>query len=103
MDYTDIRVVPAAEVLPTALALARDIVANTAPLSVAVTKRLLWESPDLSAEEVERRETELHHHLMGRADALEGPVAYLERRPPRWSGSVARDWPEWPSGGRSER
>lgn len=97
------RVVPAAEVLPTALAIARDIVANTAPLSVAVTKRLLWESANLSPAEVERRETDLHRHLMARADAIEGPVAYLERRPPRWSGSVAGDWPEWPDGREDKR
>jgi hypothetical protein len=41
--------------------------------------------------------------MMGRADALEGPVAYLERRPARWSGSVAHDWPDRPSGKRGER
>jgi len=90
------RVVPAPEVLPTALELARDIAANTAPLSVAVSKRLLWESLGLSPDDVERRETALHHHLMGKPDAIEGPMAYLERRPPRWTSSVANDWPEWP-------
>lgn len=90
------RVCPAAEVLPTAMELARDIVANTAPLSVAVSKRLLWESPMLSPAEVERYETELHHHLMRKPDALEGPVAYFERRPPRWTLSPTRDYPAWP-------
>ncbi len=44
-----------------------------------------------------RKETELHHHLMGRADAVEGPMAWIERRPPRWSLSVTKDWPDWPS------
>jgi enoyl-CoA hydratase/carnithine racemase len=87
------RVVSAGAVMPTALEVARDIAENTAPLSVAVTKRLLWESFGLSADEVERRETRLHHHLMGKPDAMEGPVAYLERRPARWTGSVRRDWP----------
>jgi enoyl-CoA hydratase/carnithine racemase len=90
------RVVPAAEVLPTALAIARDIAANTAPLSVAVTKRLLWESSRLDPAGIERKETALHHHLMARADAIEGVVAYLERRAPQWKLSVSRDWPEWP-------
>jgi enoyl-CoA hydratase/carnithine racemase len=90
------RVVPAAEVLPTALAIAEDIARNTAPLSVAVTKRLLWESAALSPVDVERKETFLHHHLMGRADAVEGVMAYLERRPPEWKLSVSRDWPDWP-------
>ncbi len=90
------RVVPAAQVLPTAFEIANDVATNTAPLSVAVSKRLLWESFGLSAEDVERHETALHHHLMGKPDAIEGPLAYLERRPPRWTSSVKNDWPEWP-------
>jgi enoyl-CoA hydratase/carnithine racemase len=91
-----LRSVPASEVLATALEVARDVVENTAPLSVAVTKRLLWQSPGLSAEQVERLETELHHHLMGKPDAVEGAVAYLERRAPNWTQSVSDDWPDWP-------
>jgi hypothetical protein len=30
---------------------------------------------------------------MGRADAREGVLAFLERRDPRWSLSPTRDWP----------
>jgi enoyl-CoA hydratase/carnithine racemase len=90
------RLLPAAEVLPAALELAREIAEETAPVSVAVTKRLLWESSELSAADVGRKETALHHHLMGREDAIEGPVAWLERRKPRWKQRVSRDWPEWP-------
>ncbi|MGH0028788.1 MAG: enoyl-CoA hydratase-related protein [Myxococcota bacterium] len=91
------RVLPAAEVLPAAQEIARDIATHTAPLSVAVTKKLLWESGGLSAAEVERKETALHHLLMGRADAIEGVVAYLERRTPDWKLEVSQDWPDdWP-------
>jgi len=90
------RALPALEVLPAALEIARDIAANTAPLSVAVTKRLLWESPSLTWSEVGHKETELHHHLMGRADAVEGAMAWIERRSPRWKLSVKKDWPDWP-------
>jgi enoyl-CoA hydratase/carnithine racemase len=89
------RVVPATDVLPTALEIARDVAVNASPLSVAVSKRLLWESLTLTAEQVEQWETNLHHHLMGKPDAAEGPVAYLERRTPRWTSSVEDDWPEW--------
>jgi enoyl-CoA hydratase/carnithine racemase len=89
------RVVPATDVLPTALEMARDVAVNASPLSVAVSKRLLWEGPALTADQVERWETDLHHHLMGKPDAAEGPIAYLERRTPRWVSSVAKDWPEW--------
>jgi enoyl-CoA hydratase/carnithine racemase len=90
------QVLPAAQVLPTALALARDSAIYAAPLSVAVSKRLLWESSELSAEQVEYRETELHKHIMPRADAIEGPLAHVERRAPKWSLRVSKDWPEWP-------
>lgn len=92
------RVLPAAEVLPAALAWARDVAVNAAPLSVAITKRLLWQSPALGWDDVERFETDLHHHLLGAPDAREGPIAYLQKRAPRWAGSVARDWPAWPRG-----
>jgi len=91
-----LRSLPAAEVLPAALEMARDVAVNTAPLSAAITKRLLWQSPGLSRAEVERFETELHHVLMGAPDAMEGGLAYVERRAPRWQGSVSKDWPAWP-------
>jgi enoyl-CoA hydratase/carnithine racemase len=90
------QVLPAEEVLPAALAIARDVAVNAAPLSVAVSKRLLWEAPRLSAEDVERKETQLHLHLMPKADAVEGPVAFAEKRPPRWKLRVSSDWPDWP-------
>ena len=91
------QILPAAEVLPAALEFARDSAIHAAPLSVAVSKRLLWESFELSAEQVEHRETELHKHIMPRPDAIEGPVSHMERRVPNWSSRVSRDWPEWPS------
>ena len=90
------QVLPTAEVLPAALELARDSAIYAAPLSVAVSKRLLWESSELSAEQVEHRETELHKHIMPRADAVEGPMAHIERRVPNWSLRVSKDWPDWP-------
>ncbi|MFP6628712.1 MAG: enoyl-CoA hydratase-related protein [Myxococcota bacterium] len=90
------RCLPGDQVLGAALETARDIAENTAPLSVAISKRLLWESPGLTPAQVEHRETELHHHLMGREDAAEGVMAWLERRKPQWKSSVKKDWPEWP-------
>ncbi len=90
------RVLPAGEVLPAAHAIAEQIARETAPLSVAITKRLLWESLGLSWQQIGHRETELHHHLMGRPDAIEGVMAFLERRTPEWTSSVTKDWPDWP-------
>ncbi len=88
------RVLPADEVLPAALALAHDVAVHTAPLSVAITKRLLWSSPALDAEAADRLESTMHRHVMGRADAREGVLAYLERRDAEWQLSPTRDWPE---------
>jgi enoyl-CoA hydratase/carnithine racemase len=89
-------VLPNDEVLPAALELARDIAVNTAPISVAVSKKLLWDTWGRDAEEIERLETALHHHLMAHPDAREGVMAFLEKRPPEWQGRLATDWPEWP-------
>lgn len=80
------RALDAAEVLPAAMAVARDIAENTAPLSVAASKRLLWDSFDLDRDGVGARETEIHLRLMAHDDAREAMRAYLQRRPPRWSG-----------------
>lgn len=90
------RCVPADEVLPTAREIALDIATHAAPLSVAITKRLLWQSPGLTARQTGALETALHHHLMGRADAIEGVMAFVERRAPEWKLRVGSDWPEWP-------
>jgi enoyl-CoA hydratase/carnithine racemase len=87
---------PADEVLPAALALARDIAVNTAPLSVAISKRILWHALDATPAQVEHLETELHRHVMGRADAREGVLAFIEKRDPHWTLSVTDDWPVWP-------
>jgi len=80
------RALPSDDVLPAALDIARDIAVHTAPLSVALSKRLLWASPVLDREEVGYLETEYHRLVMGTPDAREGVLAWLERRDPRWTG-----------------
>jgi len=93
-------VVPNDEVLPLALEVAHDMAVNTAPVSVAVSKRLLWGTFAMTPDDVDRAETDLHHHLMGEADAREGVMAFLERRDPQWSLTVNDNWPErWPTPG----
>ena len=54
------RVLDAADVLPAALEVAHDIAENTAPMSVAASKRLLWDSFELDREAVGDRETDIH-------------------------------------------
>ena len=80
------RALPAEDVLPAALDVARDIAVHTAPLSVALSKRLLWASPALDREEIGYLETEYHRLVMGTPDAREGVLAWLERRDPKWTG-----------------
>jgi enoyl-CoA hydratase/carnithine racemase len=82
------RALPADEVLPATIDVARDIALHTAPRSVALTKRLLWASPTLDRDEVGRLETEYHHLVMGTPDAREGVLAWLEHRDPKWTGRV---------------
>jgi enoyl-CoA hydratase/carnithine racemase len=80
------RVTAADDVLPTALALAEQVVRTTAPLSVAASKRLLWSSFERSASEIGQAETALHVRLMAHPDAREGVRAALDRRDPEWTG-----------------
>ena len=87
---------PAAEVLPAALACARDIAVNTAPVSVAISKRLLWEGLTESVPTMERKETALFTWAGRHQDAKEGVVAFLEKRPPAWTLRPSADMPDWP-------
>ena len=90
------RCLDAAEVLPAAMEVARDLAVNAAPLSVAISKRLLWEALDRTPEQVERLEAALHLHLFEGPDVREGPAAFLEQRTPEWKQRVSDDWPDWP-------
>jgi enoyl-CoA hydratase/carnithine racemase len=87
------------DVLSAAIETARDIAVNVAPLSAALSKRLLWDSiaNSRTPHEVERLETALHHVVMGSEDAKEGVRSFVERRAPTWTLRVSEDWPEWPS------
>ena len=90
------KALPAEEVLPMALERARDIALNTAPVSVAISKRLLWEGIDASVEEMGKREGPLFAWIGNQPDAREGVVSFLEKRAPRWKLSVAKDKPDLP-------
>lgn len=80
-------VVPADQVLPTALELAHDVAAHASPASVALSKQLLW--ADLDRASVAERETAAHHLLMAHPDAAEGPAAWREKRAPQWTLKVS--------------
>jgi enoyl-CoA hydratase len=77
------RVVPAADVVSTALELAHTIAAN-GPLAVQATKQLMKE--EIGAGDTERIH-ELAAPVMTSADAMEGATAFAEKRTPNWTGT----------------
>ena len=84
---------PADQVLPRALERAREF-AETAPVSVAITKRLLWQSMDLPLPALRDKENELFAWAGNQADAREGIESFLEKRSPSWKMSVTKDLPK---------
>lgn len=85
--------VPKEELLDAARAKAAEYV-KAAPVSVALTKRLLWEGMQRSAADMMQRENEIFPWLSAQADAREGVISFLEKREPEWQLSAARDLPE---------
>lgn len=92
------RVVPADQVLDTALAIARDMAVNCSPLVMGLHKRLLWRSHEQSLAQFIDDETRTLHLSMQGPDAAEGGMAYFERRDPDWQSRVSRDWPDFLDG-----
>jgi enoyl-CoA hydratase/carnithine racemase len=88
------RALPAADVLAAAIALATDIAVNTAPVSVAVAKRLLWDAMDKSVSEVSAIENRLFRKVTALPDAREGIAAFVDKRVPVWTGKPSTDIPE---------
>jgi enoyl-CoA hydratase len=79
------RVVPAAEVLREAQALARAL-ADKAPLAVRYAKEAVVKGLELPLEAGLRLEHDLSALLRTTEDRLEGARAFLDKRPPRWTG-----------------
>jgi len=77
------RVVPAAELLPAALAMAEKICRN-GPLAVRTAKEIAVRSFALESGFV--LENALAARVLASEDAREGPRAFAERRPPRFTG-----------------
>ncbi|MWA00893.1 enoyl-CoA hydratase [Actinomadura sp. LD22] len=75
---------PQGEVLATALRLA-SIIAENAPLSVRMSKAAVYETARLPEAEAWALTASYHARLIKSDDAVEGPRAFAEKRPPRWS------------------
>jgi enoyl-CoA hydratase/carnithine racemase len=87
---------PREDVLAAAQERARDV-QPAAPVSVAISKRLIWESLLGDIAETTRKENQLFAWLGTQPDAAEGITSFLERRQPNWKMSPVDHFPDWPS------
>ncbi len=79
------RVVPVADLMDEALALAETIAAN-APLAVRLSKKVMVESVDLPEDQAWGLSDSSFGQVASSADAMEGAVAFAEKRVPNWQG-----------------
>jgi enoyl-CoA hydratase len=79
------RVVPGDEVLTGALALAERIAAN-APLAVRTSKSVMRQSLELTETDSWTMNNEAFGLIGRSSDAMEGAVAFAEKRTPNWQG-----------------
>jgi enoyl-CoA hydratase len=76
-------VVPTAELMNRAEALAKEIAAN-APIALAEVLKVVDEGLDMTLEQALRLEAERFGHLCGTSDKAEGTRAFLEKRAAVW-------------------
>ena len=85
-----------ADLLPAARALAREIADNTAPVSIALTRQLLWhmagQDHPMKAHRIDSRVIQSRGQS---ADAREGVGSFLEKRPPVYPNTVSADMPDF--------
>ena len=80
------RLTPAGQALEAACALAAVIAAN-GPLAVRTTKRLITEAAGTTGDGAWERQNALLGEVLASADAREGAAAFVEKRPPVWTGA----------------
>ncbi len=88
------------DLLPAARALAREIADNTAPVSIALTRQLIWRmagaSHPIEAHMADSRGIQARGAM---PDAKEGVTSFLEKRLPRYPDRVSTDlpniWEHW--------
>jgi enoyl-CoA hydratase/carnithine racemase len=91
------RVVPDADLLPTAYALAREIVENTSGAAVGAARQLLWSMLGAASPwDAHRAESRALVELGDGPDSAEGVAAFLEKRNPAFTAPLQEVVPRWP-------
>jgi enoyl-CoA hydratase/carnithine racemase len=88
------------DLMPAARSLAREIADNTAPVSVALTRQMIWRMAGadhpMRAHQADSRGIQFRG---ASPDAREGVESFLEKRPARFPNTVSADlpdlWPQW--------
>ena len=88
------------DLLPAARALAREIADNTAPVSIALTRQLLWRNVGAPHPMYAHRADSRAIQFRGaQGDAKEGVTSFLEKRAPNYPNKVSSElpdiWPDW--------
>ena len=80
--------------LPAARALAEEIAAQAAPVSMALTRQMVWRMQGASHPmQAHRLESRILLERGQSADLKEGVASFLEKRPARFTGRVSADMP----------
>jgi enoyl-CoA hydratase/carnithine racemase len=97
LDYGLVsRVVPDDHIMSAAMELAREIVDNCAPVSVALTKAMLWQFMfETDVEKIDRINSLYFVWSGQQSDAIEGVSSFLEKRSPEWKMRVPKDLPDF--------
>lgn len=87
---------PADELLAEACKLAREIADNTAPVSIALTRQMLWRNAamphPMDAHKIDSRAI---YRRARSGDAAEGIASFLEKREPAYPDRVSTDMPDF--------
>ena len=87
---------PQGELLDAARTLALEIAENTSPLSVAMTRAMLWRlSPTEHPMMAHRVDSRAIYTLSKGPDAAEGVKSFMEKRAPDFPGRVSADMPDF--------
>jgi enoyl-CoA hydratase/carnithine racemase len=89
-------VTPPDQVLPRAMSIAREIAENASPVSVALSKAMLWHGlAEKDPQSVHLIDSRCFYWAARGTDAREGIQSFLEKRPPKFTLCVSSDMPDF--------